>query len=86
MVNDDLKKKKNPDCPNCGNEMAEILYGLVPDPGDDLKNQKVFIGGCMVSEEDPIYHCYKCRRSYYDNLKDYEEEANDIFDDLYENQ
>ena len=76
-------KEKEIKCPNCGENLAKIIYGLVPDPGEALKKKKVFIGWCMISDNDPIYHCYNCRRSYFENLKDYIEEANDIFDDYY---
>ena len=29
-------------CPNCGENLAKIIYGLVPDPGEALKKKKVF--------------------------------------------
>ena len=47
-------KEKEIKCPNCGENLAKIIYGLVPDPGEALKKKKVFIGGCMISDNDPI--------------------------------
>ena len=57
-------------CPNCGSKMLTIEYGLGAGEGKD-----VIWGGCIIEEENPPkYHCNKCNRSYYDNLKDYIEE------------
>ena len=81
-----------PECPNCGNKLVEIVYGLVGyDVGEKAMNGELFLGGCMVSDNDPIYHCNYCRRSYYENLKDYIDEPNnwdeediEILDDVSE--
>ena len=68
-----------PNCPNCGNKMLEIVYGM---PGSDIiekvENGEIFLGGCMISECNPVYHCNNCRRSYFDNLKDYIDEENNF--------
>ena len=66
-------------CPNCGFKLVEIIYGL-PDSklGEKAKRGEVFLGGCMMEEENPKYHCNKCKRSYYDNLVDYVEEENNF--------
>jgi len=68
-----------PKCPNCGNKLAKIIYGM---PSSDIMDQvekgEVFIGGCCVDEENPEYHCNVCRRSYYSNLKDYIIEGNNF--------
>lgn len=68
-----------PKCPNCGNKLAKIIYGM---PSSDIMNQvekgEVFIGGCCVDEANPKYHCNICRRSYYSNLKDYIIEGNNF--------
>ena len=61
-----------PKCPNCGSKMIEIVYGMPShDTVEDAKKGKVFLGGCMIEKKQPKYHCNKCRRSYYNNLKDY---------------
>ena len=56
-------------CPICNEIMVKIIYGL---PGTDLlesaKQRKVFIGGCVVGECNPKYHCYKCQKSFYEDL------------------
>ena len=53
-----------PKCPNCGSKLLEIVYGM-PDSetGEKAMNGELFLGGCMVGEENPKYHCKKfvCR-------------------------
>ena len=69
-------------CPNCGNNMVDIIYGLVKyDIGQKAEKGEVFLGGCVIKEEKPpIYHCNNCERSYYENLIDYLEEKNNYSD------
>ena len=68
-----------PNCPNCGEKMLEIVYGMPgPEIIDDVEKGLVFLGGCMISDCDPVYHCNTCRRSYFENLKDYIEEENNF--------
>ena len=68
-------------CPNCNNKLIPIIYGMPDsDIGQKAMNGEVFLGGCMISDKDPIYHCNNCRRSYYDNLSDYIEEGNNFED------
>lgn len=55
---------KHPTCPACGcNQVASILYGL-PDDSDelreDLRMKRVTLGGCVVSDDDPLWHCNVC--------------------------
>lgn len=68
-----------PKCPDCGNKLVEIVYGM---PGSDVIKQvekgEVFLGGCMVSDVNPKYHCNTCERSYFENLKDYIDEENNF--------
>ena len=70
------KGKKDDDgkilCPNCGNEMVDIIYGMPSSEAfEDCENKKLFLGGCLIDDNQPVYHCYECNRSYYDNLMDY---------------
>lgn len=49
-------------CPKCGADRArKILWGL---PSDEfLKSEKskdYYLGGCIVSDNDPIWHCEAC--------------------------
>ena len=57
------------DCPNCGNELSEILYGLINLDDDNLKKEieekKIILGGCIVREHAPKYYCRYCNH-YYD--------------------
>lgn len=31
--------------------------------------EEVYLGSCMISGNDSIYHCNNCRRSYFKNIK-----------------
>lgn len=66
-------------CPNCNNKLLDIVYGM-PDYtiGEKAMKGEIFLGGCMISDNDPIYHCNHCRRSYFKNLIDYIEEENNF--------
>ena len=69
-------------CPNCGGILLDIIYGM-PDYtiGEKAMKGEVYLGGCMISGNDPIFHCNNCRRSYFKNLKDYIEEENNFVTD-----
>ena len=57
-------------CPICTAIMVEIHYGM---PNlkmtKEAKQRKIFIGGCILSDDSPIYHCYNCRKSFCADLK-----------------
>lgn len=69
----ELPEQKIPSCPNCGNEMVEIVYGL---PSEELyqkeKRRQVLLGGCSNSEHSPKYYCFKCMRKYFKSLGEYQ--------------
>ncbi len=75
--------KDYPNCPNCGNKMVEIIYGM-PDyeTGEKAMRGEIYLGGCVISDHDPKYHCNNCRRSYFEDLKEYIEEPNNFEDDF----
>ena len=55
-----MKKQQNVKCPNCGSfNRLPIHWGLLrnPDPGDP---ETFFPGGCIVTENDPKWHCKDC--------------------------
>jgi hypothetical protein len=51
-------------CPKCGAESpAWILYGLpafTPELKAKLKAGKIVLGGCLVEEGQPTWHCNAC--------------------------
>ena len=56
------------ECPKCGGtDIAMILYGL---PSDELlnskkvKERKIILGGCGVSNNDPKLECNDCGWRY----------------------
>ncbi len=56
-------------CPECGsNKIANILYGL-PVYSDDLKQRikenKVVLGGCCISGNDPVWKGTSCNIVIY---------------------
>ena len=57
-----MKQPKS--CPNCNSpRLAKILYGLPKlseDLESELKEGKVVLGGCCVSDQDPDYKCMDC--------------------------
>lgn len=68
-------QKEEIKCPNCNEKLIRIVYGL---PGNELmekaKKGEVCLGGCIVLENSPKYYCKKCKRKYFENLKDFIEE------------
>ena len=61
-----MKKK----CPKCLSiDIAEFLYGMPvnsPELEDDLKNKKIIIGGCVLLDEYPQWHCNDCKYEWSD--------------------
>ena len=63
-------------CPNCNNKMIKIVYGMPSNELFELSEKGIILlGGCSISNDDPIYYCSNCRRKYFDNLKDYIEDS-----------
>ena len=50
-------------CPECHDEgsIIEIAYGY---PGEEMRDKyekgEIKLGGCLVSEDNPNWHCNKC--------------------------
>ena len=54
-------------CPKCGSkQIAPILYGM-PAMNEEMQQRinekKIYLGGCMISDRNPTYHCFKCRKN-----------------------
>jgi primosomal protein N' len=55
-------------CPECGSEkVASILYGL-PMFDEELERQlnaeEVVLGGCTITDDDPLWHCVECQHRW----------------------
>lgn len=48
---------RGPKCGKCGTETKAILYGM---PGEDFDFENFESGGCIVSDESPIWFCRNC--------------------------
>ena len=58
-----MKKK----CPNCSSAefVVPIRYGMPgPKMQQDYYEGKIKLGGCMVSMDNPDWHCKKCELDY----------------------
>lgn len=66
-------------CPNCNFKLIEIIYGM-PDSSifEKVEQGEVFLGGCVIDDFQPKYHCNNCKRSYSGDLKVYIEEENNF--------
>ena len=53
-------------CPKCGSgRVAPILYGMAvcdEEMEQQLKTEKLYLGGCCVSDMQPTYHCFQCKK------------------------
>lgn len=64
-----VKKRLNSrKCPYCGaTKLAKILYGMrFMNEGlmRDLKNHRIVLGGCCISDDDPEYQCVVCGEKF----------------------
>ena len=55
-----------PVCPKCSSKnIIPIVFGL---PGPELEAEamagKVSLGGCIVSPDDPEWHCRDCKHEW----------------------
>lgn len=77
-------KYEDKKCPKCGETLAIIIYGLPVDIDDeDNEKKKIFLGGCVIFDPSPRYHCFNCRRGYYEDLEKYIEQENSMEDHYY---
>jgi hypothetical protein len=62
-------KKKPSICPNCGSEkIAMIFYGLPAYTSKletGLAAGKIILGGCCVTEDDPLWECTNCHTKFW---------------------
>ena len=57
-------------CPKCGTNLVDIVYG---EPSFEIfekaDRKEVKLGGCEVSPDNPVYHCYSCNLDFSRDLK-----------------
>ena len=56
-------------CPFCGSKIiATYMYGM-PVYSEQLMKKieegKTILGGCCISDNDPVYSCFACRTDFY---------------------
>jgi len=58
-------------CPFCNSKrVAEILYGMPAfskELEQELKDEKIFLGGCVIHDDIPLFHCFKCGKDWGKN-------------------
>jgi len=73
MLNNFIEENLLTKCPNCKSEnIAQILRGL-PDmtkiSQKDIDDSKIILGGCLVGENDPDWHCNDCGNEWQNDSK-----------------
>ena len=69
-----IKVKRKPrKCPQCGTaRIADILYGMPIFDSElekELKDGKIALGGCVISDNDPTWKCVDCGTNIYKEAK-----------------
>ena len=71
-------------CPQClSTSVARILYGLpafTPELEEQLEKGEVHLGGCVISDDDPEYHCNGCGHEFYIEMSNSTQYAPDSFE------
>jgi hypothetical protein len=63
----DCTEEETPACPECGSSenVIPIIYGH---PGPELREAaeraEVWLGGCVMTGEDPLWYCNDCEHSW----------------------
>lgn len=53
-------------CPFCGGKTVNIVYGEPDEETMQLaEEEKVVLGGCCITEEDPAWACLSCKADFY---------------------
>ena len=63
-----MKDKEINKCPHCNStNIAEILYGMPAfskELDKELKTGKIALGGCMITDEAPLFQCNECKKRW----------------------
>ena len=64
--------KKPRRCPECGGtEVVPIAYGMpAPELIESAERGEVVLGGCVIGDADPRWHCKECDHSWRDPDED----------------
>ncbi len=58
---------KNPPCPKCQGTAVPIIFGFpTPSDGEAEKRGEIKLGGCVVEENMPAWHCRGCGHEFGD--------------------
>ena len=53
-------------CPECGEKLVPILYGLPSAEGFEAADRgEVALGGCTITGSDPDVQCPTCAQSFF---------------------
>jgi len=58
--------KDTPECPSCAsNNIAAIAFGYPgPEMMEESQRGKIVLGGCIVTDDDPEWHCKDCAHQW----------------------
>ena len=58
----DIDNNNGDECPRCtSRNVGRWEFGLAPSvPEEEIKSGRVHLGGCIVYEDAPQYHCNDC--------------------------
>lgn len=61
-------------CPKCGEELIDIVYGFpAPEVIEKAERGEIYLGGCIITENQVLYHCNHCNRNYDKDLEHWED-------------
>jgi hypothetical protein len=67
-------------CPECGSDkIAYIMYGLPnysPSLQQEIRENKIVLGGCCITDDDPAWKCVDCKTYIYRIEIDFKKSAN----------
>jgi rubrerythrin len=65
LENHILADSQPEECPVCKGKVLPIIYGLpTEEMGEKARNGEVILGGCIITEFSPSWHCPTCGTNF----------------------
>jgi len=59
---------KSPSCPSCKSTNTCPIFWGYPGGMEEISRlideEKISLGGCLVSDDDPVWHCNNCQNKW----------------------